>query len=319
MMNYAGQCFELEQWFQPFGREATFLEHLRSLAEPWVDECWIDDYGSLIAHQRGDGKCVMVTAQADVQTVVITYIHEDGTARFLMTGKGSYHVTRGNAVRFAKQLVGVVEYDDDCQGASDWKRMRIRAENGKLSVGDRGILTDQTGGNLMEIYGPHCGVAAGCMVLLSMMQRERAKRLDIYYVFAIGSESDKVSQRGVKCAVYHIHPEVGISIESLTTNMNGIKLGCGPAILLRDEHSVLRKKMRVFCRMAAERLQTKVQYAAIPETERETALYHFHCAGSDAATVAIPVKPQGVCARKILISDLQDTITFLAALLRTLE
>lgn len=109
MMNYAGQCFELEQWFQPFGREATFLEHLRSLAEPWVDECWIDDYGSLIAHQRGDGKCVMVTAQADVQTVVITYIHEDGTARFLMTGKGSYHVTRGNAVRFAKQLVGVVE------------------------------------------------------------------------------------------------------------------------------------------------------------------------------------------------------------------
>ncbi len=34
MMNYAGQCFELEQWFQPFGREATFLEHLRSLAEP---------------------------------------------------------------------------------------------------------------------------------------------------------------------------------------------------------------------------------------------------------------------------------------------
>ena len=83
MMNYAGQCFELEQWFQPFGREATFLEHLRSLAEPWVDECWIDDYGSLIAHQRGDGKCVMVTAQADVQTVVITYIHEDGTARFL--------------------------------------------------------------------------------------------------------------------------------------------------------------------------------------------------------------------------------------------
>ena len=284
-----------------------------------MDECWIDDYGSLIAHQRGDGKCVMVTAQADVQTVVITYIHEDGTARFLMTGKGNYHVTRGNAVRFAKQLVGVVEYDDDCQGASDWKRMRIRAENGKLSVGDRGILTDQTGGNLMEIYGPHCDVAAGCMVLLSMMQRERAKRLDIYYVFAIGSESDKVSQRGVKCAVYHIHPEVGISIESLTTNMNGIKLGCGPAILLRDEHSVLRKKMRVFCRMAAERLQTKVQYAAIPETERETALYHFHCAGSDAATVAIPVQPQGICARKILISDLQDTITFLAALLRTLE
>ena len=43
MMNYAGQCFELEQWFQPFGREATFLEHLRSLAEPWVDELLIDD------------------------------------------------------------------------------------------------------------------------------------------------------------------------------------------------------------------------------------------------------------------------------------
>ena len=98
-----------------------------------------------------------------------------------------------------------------------------------------------------------------------------------------------------------------------------INTGINPIILLRDEHSVLRKKMRVFCRMAAERLQTKVQYAAIPETERETALYHFHCAGSDAATVAIPVQPQGVCARKILISDLQDTITFLAALLRTLE
>lgn len=137
MMNYAGQCFELEQWFQPFGRENVILEHLRKLAEPWADECWIDNYGSLVVHQHGVGKRVMVAAQADVQTVVLTYIHEDGTARFLMTGKGTYYVTEGNAVRFAEQLVGVVEYDDDCQGASDWKRMRIRAENGQLSVGER--------------------------------------------------------------------------------------------------------------------------------------------------------------------------------------
>lgn len=71
--------------------------------------------------------------------------------------------------------------------------MRIRAENGKLSVGDRGILTDQTGGNLMEIYGPHCGVAAGCMVLLSMMQRERAKRLDIYYVLLLVASQTRLA------------------------------------------------------------------------------------------------------------------------------
>lgn len=319
MMNYAGQCFELEQWFQPFGRENVILEHLRKLAEPWADECWIDNYGSLVVHQHGVGKRVMVAAQADVQTVVLTYIHEDGTARFLMTGKGTYYVTEGNAVRFAEQLVGVVEYDDDCQGASDWKRMRIRAENGQLSVGERGILTDQTGGNQAEIYGPHCGEAAGCMVLLSMIQGKTIRGLDAYYVFSVGSESDKVSQRGVKCATYHIRPDVGISIEAQSIDSAHIRLSGGPVILLRDEHSVLRRKMRGFCQAAAEQSQTKVQYAAIPETERETALYHFHCAGADAVTVSIPVQPQGVCARKILISDLQDTITFLTALLQALK
>lgn len=319
MMNYAGQCFELEQWFQPFGREKAILEHLRELAEPWADECWIDNYGSLVVHQRGNGKRVMIAAQADVQTVVLTYIHEDGTARFLMTGKGTYYVAEGNAVRFAGQLVGVIEYDEDCQGASDWKRMRIRAENGRLSVGERGILTDQTGGNQAEIYGPHCGEAAGCMVLLSMLQERNAGGLDLYYVFSIGSESDKVSQRGVKCAAYHIHPDIGISIETLPTSSAHIKLGCGPVIMLRDEHSVLRKKMKDFCRLAAERSQTQVQYAAVAETERETALYHFHCAGADAATIAVPVQPQGVCARKILIEDLENTIALSTALLQTLQ
>lgn len=318
MMNYAGQCFELEQWFQPFGRETEILEHLRALSEPWADECWIDDFGSLIVHQRGSGKRVMIAAQADVATVVITYIHDDGNARFLMTGKGSYFVAAGSLVRFAGQLVGVVEYDEDCQGASDWKKMRIRPENGVLKVGEKGILTDLTGGNHMEIYGPHCGEAAGCMMLLNMMQKRRFAALDIYYVFSVGSESDKISQRGIKCALYHLKPDVGVSVEALTAGAECCESGRGPVILLRDEHSVLRGNMRRACRAAAEKSRIPVQYAAIAETERETALFHIHCAGADGVTVAVPVQPQRVCAKKVLVEDLESTGAFLSELVQSL-
>ncbi len=318
MMGYVDQFDELEQLFRPFGEEKPILEHLRDLVEPWKDESWIDNYGSLIVHRRGNGKRVMLTAQVDVQTFVLTYIHEDGSARFLMTGKGSCCIAEGDVIRFADHLIGVVEYDADCQGVFDWQHMRIRAANGRLSVGERGILTGQVSGDLSEIRCPHCGESAGCMALLRVLQEKDVGNLDLYYVFAIGSESDKVSQRGVKCAIQSIHPDVGVSIESLETKPNNLKPGYGPAILLRDEHSVLRKPMNERCRAAAAHAQLSLQYAAVAETERETALYHFHCAGAEAVSIVIPTQSQAFHSKKILIRDLEDTIALSKALLQKL-
>ncbi len=319
MMSYVDRFAELEQLFQPFGEEKPILEHLRDLVEPWEDESWVDNYGSLIVHRRGTGKRVMLTAQVDVQTFVLTYIHEDGSARFLMTGKGNYCVAEGDVIRFADHLIGTVEYDSDCQGASDWQHMRIRPANGRLCIGQRGILTDQVNGDLNEIRCPHCGEVAGCVALLRLLQEKDVGNLDLYYVFAIGSESDKVSQRGVKCAIQCIHPDIGVSIESLEAKLNNLKPGNGPAILLRDEHSVLRKPMNELCRAAADRAHTALQYAAVAETERETALYHFHCAGAEAVSIAIPTQSQGFHSKKILICDLEDTILLSTALLQALS
>lgn len=318
-MSYIERFRELSGRFQPFSREAPLLEYIRCELQPYADECFIDTFGSLIVRQKGAGKRVMVSAQVDVPTILITYIEADQSGRFLMTGKGVCRIAEGSRVRFGTSMFGTVHYDQDCSGETDLQQMRIIAESGRLQIGDKGTLTGSVSGDDRKFTGAQAGIAAGCITLIELAIMGRLFGLDLYYVFSIGSEAELISQRGVMCAAFWIKPDVGISIELVAADDGQVVPGEGPVILLRDEHAVLRSDMRKAVRTVGEQSNMQLQYTAIAESSRETALYHYQCAGAQAVALAIPVAAYGTSEECVTVRDGEQCTKLVQQLLQYLQ
>ena len=306
---------KLAEYFRPFGRETILLEYLHNELEKYADECFVDTYGSLIVHQKGPGKRVMISAQADVPTVLITYIETDRTGRFLMTGKGNCKIEEGSRICFGDHSFGTVVFDSNCAGESDLQRMRIKPEGAALHVGDKGILSGDLCINDGKIEGPHSGIAVGCIALMELVKAGCRKDLDLYYVFSVGSEAELISQRGVMCAAFWIKPDVGISIETFAANSDQAVPCTGPVVMLKDEHAVLRRNMRDIILSSAQEVQIALQYAALDETSRETALYHYQCVGAGACTLAFAVKESATVKETASLDDCNQCIVVIKKLI----
>ena len=304
---------EIMEGFLPFGRERSFLETLQNAAAPF-GECSIDRFGSLIVHRPGKGRRVMIAAQTDVPTALVTYIEPNGDARFLMTGKAPASVAAGSEFRFGA-VRGTVVFDEDCSGEGDTQHMRIRPGSGSLAVSDKGVLCGESGWSETKLSGANCGVAAALLALWELLCGEKSGEEDLWFVFSVGSEADLVSQRGVKCAAWNIRPELGISIEPLSAAKGKVACGSGAVLLLSDEHAYLRRPMRRLALRAAKESGAALQFAALAETSRETALHHLQCQGADALTLAIPTERSGYAGESACRSDVSASVQLIKKIL----
>ena len=89
-MDYLELLRTLNGCHGPSGDEREIAETIRSLAEPYADECTIDTMGNLIVHRKGEGPRVMFAAHMDSIGLIITHIDEKG---YLSFGKlGGIHL-----------------------------------------------------------------------------------------------------------------------------------------------------------------------------------------------------------------------------------
>lgn len=319
-MEYDKMYKKLLEYIMPFGYENKLLEQIKMISEPYSDESWYDECGSLIVRKKGQGKRIMLTAQVDVPTLVVTYIEQD-RARFFLTGKSTPQIAILSKVVFSDGSLGVVDSEDKNCKDNEIKKMFVKSIDGILHVGQRGVLCGNMNFDKTGIYGPHCGTIGACIALLDIMQNVDCKG-DMYYVFAVGSEAQIVSQRGVLGAVFNISPQVGISIEALSTQSNSyysIDIGKGPVLCLRDEHALISKKMLLFIRDYEDVSKKTIQYAALNETGRETALYHISSHRAAGATLCIPVDCQNTKDEMVMFKDINEMSMLVQKLMPMIE
>lgn len=306
----------------PFGYENKLLEQIKAISEPYSDKPWFDECGSLIVRKKGPGKRIMLTAQVDVPTFVITYIEQDSRARFLLTGKAMPKIGISSKVVFSDGSLGVVDSEDKNCKDTEIKKMFIRPIDGILHVGQRGVLYGNADINKTSIKGPHCGSIGACTALLDIMENLHCKTADMYYVFAVGSEAHMISQRGVLGAVFNISPQVGISVEALSVQSNSnysIDMGKGPVVCLRDEHALISNKMLLSIRDYEDTNKKAVQYAALNETGRETALHHISSHGAAGATLCIPVDGLNTKDEMVMFQDINEMSILIQELILMME
>lgn len=239
----------------PAGDESEVSEVLEKLAMPFVDECYQDTLGNLIAHKKGSGSRVMFAAHMDSIGCIVTYIEKEGYVRFCKVG--GLHATDliATPVRFKNGVRGVIclsEAVDPKDMTLDDLYIDIGAHDADeamamIKIGDTAVYDTPTYAVGDRIVSPYMDNRISCMVLLMAMETLQNSENDLYFVF---TSQEEVGLRGAKTAAYSIDPDYGIAVDVTvsadelgTKHAGSSKLGSGAAIKVMDASVICHPQM----------------------------------------------------------------------------
>ena len=200
----------------PAGDESEVSEVLEKLAMPFVDECYQDTLGNLIAHAT-DLSATPVRFKNGVRGVICL----------------------SEAVDPKDMTLDDLYIDIGAHDADEAKAM--------IKIGDTAVYDTPTYAVGDRIVSPYMDNRISCMVLLMAMETLQNSENDLYFVF---TSQEEVGLRGAKTAAYSIDPDYGIAVDVTvsadelgTKHAGSSKLGSGAAIKVMDASVICHPQM----------------------------------------------------------------------------
>lgn len=311
---------KLTEAIAPSGSEEEAREVISSAIAPYVDEIYTDALGNLIAHKKGTGKKIMLTAHMDEIGVMATYIDDNGFVRFSPIGWLPPHYALYKKIRFTNGINGVVGYEEKDKALKDIKNSDLYIDIGASSreEAEKMIAPGVSGG--LERSFSVCGTRifsgvmdnrSGCYCLIKAAESYRGIN-DMYYVFTVQEE---VGLRGAGAATFSIQPDMALNVDVTdigdTPNCphNAVCLGEGPAIKVMDAsiitHPVMRRKLLA----AAEGLPYQLEVMENGGTD--AGVVHTMVGGVMTGAVSIPCRYIHTTAECVDKKDLDNTVKLL--------
>jgi len=250
---------------------------IATMVAPLCDNVMIDRMYNVIAHKKGEGARVMMSAHMDSIGFLVTYIEECGFIRFDCLGGVPAFATIDCLVRFENGIVGRIgRVQDDAKPNPLLSYITPRdlyidigAVNGEqarsmVSVGDIAHYEGQT--ELLgsdTILSPYFDDLIACVVLIQTLEKLEHITCpnDLYFVF---STQEEIGCRGAKAATYSIDPQFGIALDVTPTGdmreslrYMEVSLGGGAAIKIKDGSVICTPSI-------VERLKRTAQEKGIP-------------------------------------------------------
>lgn len=247
---------KVTQAFGVSGNEEDIREVITSEIKKYVDEIKVDAMGNLIAVKKGKKKKIMLAAHMDEIGVIATFIDEKGFIRFSNIGGVSAYNSLAQRVKFKNGVVGSVNVEEKLE---DYKSLKL----GKMYI-DIGCRNKEEAEKLVKVgdtanfigdfyvQGDYAVSKAmdnrsGCAVLIELIKTLPKTENEIYFVF---TTQEEVGLRGAKTAAFGIMPDCAIAIDVTLTgdtpecNNREVKLGCGPAIKVKDNAYIAHPQIR---------------------------------------------------------------------------
>lgn len=247
---------KVTQAFGVSGDEENIREVIKEEIKKYVDELRVDAMGNLIAVKKGRGKKIMLAAHMDEIGIIATFIDENGFIRFSNIGGVSAYTSLSQRVRFKNGTLGSIYAEEKLE---DYKNLRLgklyidigcksREETEKhVNVGDTANFTGDFyvhGGNAIS---KAMDDRSGCAVLIELIKTLPKTDNEIYFVF---TTQEEVGLRGAKTAAFGIMPDCAVGIDITLSgdtpecNKREVKLGCGPAIKVKDNSYIAHPEIR---------------------------------------------------------------------------
>ena len=307
---------KLVESYGPSGTEEKIRDVIRAEVEPLVDDVRVDALGSLIAHRKvsapeagGEGLRILLDAHMDEIGVMVTYIDEDGFARFTRIGGVSPLTCIGSRVAFEDGLTGVIGVEqkrDDTSKVPSLEQLYLDVgatsrDDCPVQVGDPAVFVRPFLAQGTRLISKAMDDRIGCAALIELLRRldasdgpaTEATSHDLYVVFAVQEE---VGLRGARTSAYGIEPDLAIAVDVTRTGDTpeskpmAVKLGRGPAVKVQDSGMIAHPRVRQLLVNRAEDADLPYQLEVLERGTTDAAAMQLVRAGVPAGCLSIPCR-----------------------------
>ena len=320
----------------PSGFEGEVRNFIKEQIIQFVDEIKVDRMGNIIAHKKGEGKKVIVTAHMDEVGLVITGYNEDGTLTFQSLGGINSKVLPSKPVFIGKRrLVGVIglkpihlqtaedkanfSYESCCLdiGAISKEEAKKSVALGEYAVFD--TVFQNFGEDLVK--GKALDDRVGCAILIELLKENY--NCDLYGVFNVQEET---GSRGAYVSAYNIQPELGIILEgticadmaNIPKSLRGTELRKGPAISMMDSGSIFNYDTIFNIRKLAEKNKIPYQLRKAVVGANDAEAIQGSGEGARVVTISVPCRYLHSSVSVCSIEDCENTKKLVIAYLKTI-
>ncbi len=312
--------------YGPASNEEIIRDIIINEVKNHVDEYKVDSLGNLIAHKKGNGKKIMISAHMDQIGLMVTDIDKDGFIRFGNIGGISPSISLSQKVLFENGTVGAI-FSEPVDDLSKLKlenmyidigaRNKEEAEE-KVNIGDICIYYSSFIDNEHVVFTSYLDDRVGCYVAIEALKNLSKTDNDLYFVFSVQEE---VGLRGAKTAAYSIDPDFGIAIDVTAhgdtpkAKRFAIGLHKGTAIKVKDNSIITHPTVRNNLVELAKKHEIKYQMEVLEFGGTDSGAIHTTKEGVPSGVISIPTRYVHSTVEMASKDDIIESVRLLKAYL----
>jgi len=311
------------------GNETEISGVIKEYVKKYCDEVYTDTLGNLIAHKKGNGFKVMLTAHMDEIGIIATYIDDNGFIRFSGVGGVDVKNLPYNKVRFESGAVGVI----GCEEKNFSKKAEISAlyvdigassrdeAEKSVSIGDTAAFVSDMYISGGSVISKTLDNRAGCYCLIKALEKIKSGN-DIYCVFTVQEE---VGLRGAGTAAFAVDPDIAIAVDVTDTGDTpecekmAVKLGGGACVKVYDRSVICHKAVREGLIKAARDNGIAYQLEVMTYGGTDAGAIHKTRSGTATGGVSIPCRYIHSPSETASIKDMNACTDLIAAYVNSIK
>lgn len=323
-MNMLKTLMALNACFGPSGQEKGVARRIEEFCVPYADRVYTDTLGNLIAHKKGPGARVMLSAHMDSIGFMVTHIEENGFLRVGAIGGVAPGHVLGVPVRFQNGAMGTVFRNDGLEKAPKLDDLFIdvgAADRGEaktlVDVGDAAVYATPTFRAGEAIVSPYLDNRVSCVALLMALESIKSSENDLYFVF---SAQEEVGLRGAQTAAYHIAPDYALALDvTVAGDLPGSKhsassrAGGGAAIKVMDRSVICHPALVRELEALAKAEEIPYQMDVITAGGTDAGVIHKSRGGVVTGGVSIPCRYTHTPAELVYERDVEAVARLVTA------
>ncbi|WP_257346509.1 M42 family metallopeptidase [Pseudalkalibacillus decolorationis] len=330
------------------GEEAEPREVMKTYIEPFADEIFYDNLGSIIAKKKGsaDGPKIMIAGHLDEVGFMVTRIDDKGFLRFQPVGGWWGQVLLAQRVTIMTKsgnVTGIIGSKPPHILSPEARKKPVPIKDMYIDIGasdrDEAMKTGVHPGDSVVPYfeftvmsNPKMLLAkafdnrVGCAIVIDAFRQLK----DGHHpntIYGVGTVQEEVGLRGAKTAAHLIEPDIAFAIDTGipgdtpgVTDRDAISsLGEGPQIILYDARTLAHRGLREYVLNVAEKKKIPYQLDTTAGGGTDAGTIHISHAGVPALSITIATRYLHTHASMIHRDDYENAVTLVVEIIRGLD
>ncbi len=328
------------------GFEGPVKEVMKKYIEPYADEVYTDNLGSLIAKKGTKGPKILVAGHLDEVGFMVTRITDDGFLKFhplggwfdqvMLAQRVNIHTKTGDVVGIigskpphiltAEQRKKPIEKKDmfidiGASSKEEAEEFGVRPGDPITPVSEFTVLK-----NPKMLMAKAWDNRIGCAIAIEVLKRLQEDKHE-NTVYGVGTVQEEVGIRGAQTSVTTVQPDIAFAVDvgiagdtpGITPDEAASKIGKGPQLLLFDATMVPHTGLRDFVIDIAEEENIPFQYETLAGGGTDAGRFHIYGKGVPSLVIGIPTRYIHSHAAILHSDDFEYAVDLLVKVIKRLD